>query len=461
MKRVPALGVVAAAIVLVAACDRATPVTPGPAPSTRVVSPDPSGSTASLADGDWPTYHRDNARSGVAPNFPAPATLAAAWRAQLDGAVYGQPLVVGDTVYAATEHDTVYALAADTGAVRWSTHVGEPVPRRQLPCGNIDPLGITSTMVYDPATRLVFALAQTTGAHHTLFGFDAATGAVRMTRAAEPPKGQPVAHQQRSALTLFQDRVYIAYGGLAGDCGAYIGSVVAIPTTGDGPARSYAIPTTREGGIWSPAGGIVHNGRLLYPVGNGESTGGAFDGSDSVIALDPDLRLLDTFAPSTWADDNARDLDLGSMSPVVVNGYILIAGKRGVAYTVRPDRFAGIGGEVAQAKVCTAFGGAAVDGEIAYLPCPDGVRAVHVDGAGRITVRWQASVRAAGSPVLGGGVLWVVDYDRGILYTLDPGSGSPRQQVPVGRAPHFASPTLSGGRAFVGTLTGVTAIRTG
>jgi outer membrane protein assembly factor BamB len=449
--------VVAAAVVLIAACDPAKPVTPAPAPSERSLSATPSGSAPAAGDGDWTTYHRDNARTGVAPNFPPLSTLATAWKAPLDGAVYGQPLVVGDTVYAATEHDTVYALAVDTGKVRWSAHLGEPMPRSQLPCGNIDPLGITSTMVYDPASRLVFALAETTGAHHTLFGIDAATGTVRVTRAAGPPKGTPVAHQQRSALNLLDGRVYIAYGGLAGDCGNYIGSVVAIPTSGDGPALSYAVPTPREGGIWAPGGGIVHNGRLMYAVGNGESTTG-YDTSDSVLAFDRDLHLVDSFSPSTWAEDNARDLDLGSMTAVVVGGYVLIAGKRGVAYTLRPDHLGGIGGEVAQAKVCAAFGGAAVAGDMAYLPCTDGPRAVQVDPAGRIDVRWHAPVGAAGSPVLGGGALWVVDYDGGVLYALEPATGAVRQQVSVGRSPHFASPTLAGGRVFVGTLTGVTAV---
>src|SRR5439155_5258993 len=297
-------------------------------------SPGPSGSAA-LGRDDWPTYHRDNERTGAAVDFPVPHALSKAWTAKLDGAAYGQPLVVGDTVFAATEHDTVYALAADTGQVRWQTHVGEPMPGSQLPCGNIKPLGITSTMVYDPDTRLVFALAETTGAHHTLFGIDAATGAVKVTRSAESPKGNPVAHQQRSALTLYNGRVYIPYGGLYGDCGSYLGSVVGISSTVAGAWISYAIPASREGGIWSPAGGIVHNGRLLFPVGNGESTGGSYDGSDSVIALDPDLHLRDSFAPGTWAQDNNRDLDLGSMTPVVVNGYVLIAGKRSVGYTLR------------------------------------------------------------------------------------------------------------------------------
>ena len=180
--------IVAAAILLVTACDRAKPLQPGPVPSERVVSPAPDSSSPPLADGDWPTYHKDNTRTGLPADFPAPRALSQAWKATLDGAVYGQPLVIGDTVYAATEHDTVYALAADSGKVRWSTHVGEPMPRSQLPCGNVNPLGITSTMVYDPDTRLVFALAETAGAHHTLFGLDAATGAVKVTRAAEAPR---------------------------------------------------------------------------------------------------------------------------------------------------------------------------------------------------------------------------------------------------------------------------------
>jgi outer membrane protein assembly factor BamB len=78
-----------------------------------------------------------------------------------------------------------------------------------------------------------------------------------------------------------------------------------------------------------------------------------------------------------------------------------------------------------------------------------------------MSVRWQAAVPAAGSPVLGGGAVWVVDYDGGILYALDPASGAVRQQVPVGKSPHFASPTLAAGRVFVGTLTGVTAVNPG
>ncbi len=234
-----------------------------------------------------------------------------------------------------------------------------------------------------------------------------------------------------------------------------------MPIVGNGPTASYAIPTGREGGIWSSGGAAVANGQLLYAVGNGESVSGGYDGSDSVIALRPDLTLADRFAPSTWPQDNAQDLDLGSMSPAVVGDYAFVAGKRGIGYTVRLDHFGGVGGEVAQAPVCNAFGGSAVSGDTVFVPCPDGTRAVRIGAAGQITVLWHASVAAAGSPVLGGGALWVVDYDGGVLYLLDPATGAVRQQLHLVRMPHFTSPTLVPGHAFVGTMTGVSEVRPG
>jgi outer membrane protein assembly factor BamB len=463
-RRLAATGVAAVALGLVAAaagCGTSPPATPAP-PERTIAAPSGTAGTGPgpVSGTDWPTYHHDNARTGVAPSFPTVGTASVAWTARLDGAVFGQPIVVGGTVYAATENDTVYALDPASGKARWSRHLGTPVPKRDLPCGDIDPLGITGTMVYDPATGLVFALAESTGGHHTLYGIDATSGAVRVTRAAEPPKGDPIAHQQRSALTLLDGKVYIAYGGLAGDCANYIGSVVAVPTVGDGPVISYAVPTSREAGIWSPGGAVVLGDHLLYAVGNGESTSG-YDGSDSVLSLDAQLRLTDRFSPATWPDDNAHDLDLGSMSPAVVGSHVLIAGKRGTAYVLNAGHFGGVGGQVAQAEVCKAFGGSVVAGDTVYVPCTDGTRAVRVDPAGTPHVLWHAAIPARGAPVLGGGAIWVVDYDAGLLYLLDPASGAVRQKLSIGTAPHFASPTLAGEQAYVGTVTGVVAVRPG
>jgi outer membrane protein assembly factor BamB len=468
-----AVAAMAAALVGLAGCS-ASPAEGGPGvsppagsgPAGSGPAGTPGGGSAparppATAPGDWPTYHRDNLRSGVAPGLPSVRSLSVAWRAGLDGAVYGQPLVVGGALLVGTENDTVYALDAASGRVRWSSHLGTPVPQSSLPCGNIDPLGITGTMVYDPATRLVFAVAETTGGAHTLFGLDVGSGAVRYRRAVEPPRGDREAHQQRAALTLLDGWVYIPYGGLAGDCARYVGTVIAAPTTGSEPLLSYAIPTSREGGIWAPGGGVVVGGRLLYAVGNGESTT-SYDGSDSVIALDPQLRLVDRFWPTTWAQDNAQDADLGSMTPAPVGPYLLANGKAGIGYVLRPDHLGGQGGQRAQMPTCRPFGAAAVAGSTVYLPCADGTRALRVlSPDGRMVLVWQAPVPANGPPVVGGGLVWAVDYHAGVLYTLDPRTGTVRHHLDLGDVPHFASPTLGAGRAYIGTMSGVLAVAAG
>jgi outer membrane protein assembly factor BamB len=109
----------------------------------------------------WATYHRTNSRAADA-GSTAPwltGTLRVRWSKKLDGAVYGQTILVGTNAVAATENNTVYALNVSTGAVVWSRHLGTPARRSALPCGNIDPLGITGTPAYDVATGSVFVVA--------------------------------------------------------------------------------------------------------------------------------------------------------------------------------------------------------------------------------------------------------------------------------------------------------------
>jgi outer membrane protein assembly factor BamB len=220
------------------------------------------------------------------------------------------------------------------------------------------------------------------------------------------------------------------------------------------------VPTTREAGIWGTAGAVVDGNHLLYAVGNGASTS-TYDGSDSVIALTPDLQRTDFFAPSDWATQNAGDADLGSMSPALVGQYVYADGKAGTGYVLHHDNLGGIGGQVTQLNNgCNAFGASAVAGNIVYLPCSTGPRAVTIAADGTAQELWRAStsVPAEGSPVIGGGAVWVVDYNGGVLYALNPGTGATLTQIRVGQAPHFTSPTLSGNRAYVGTNTGVTAV---
>jgi len=423
------------------------PPTSPPAPPAP-----PAGST------DWPTYHHDAQRTGATSGTPAFAAFHSAWTAALDGAVYGQPIVLGSTVVAATEGGSLYGLSLTSGAVLWRRHVADPIPLSSLPCGNIDPLGITSTPAYDPVHGLVYAVAETAGGHHILAAVRPSDGALIFSKTVDPLSGATIATQQRAAILVANDRVYIAYGGLAGDCGQYIGQVVSVPTNGSGNPIGWAVPTTREGGIWAPPGPIADtDGTILVAVGNGASDS-TYDGSDSVTRLSPTLSRLDYFAPSTWAADNDGDLDLGSMSPVLVNGRVLAAGKRGTAYLLSPTHLGGVGGQLAQASVCRPFGGAAVNGNVAFLPCTDGIRAVSVSG-NTMTVAWHASSGVTGSPVYANGTLY--STQGGSLVALDATNGAIRATIAVGSLPHFASPSLSGKTVLIGTMSGVTAVTVG
>ena len=327
----------------------ATPVATGQRPAA---SPN-SGSVGPAVAADWPVYHGDPQRTGVAASFPALGSgLTQAWSATLDGAVYGEPLGVAGQVIVATENDTVYSLDPTSGSVTWHQHLGTPVPLSTLPCGNIDPLGITSTPVYDPSSATVFVVAEITGPAHKLFALDATNGAVRWSRSVDLAGHDPSTHQQRAGLALGNGYVYISFGGLAGDCGQYQGEVVGVPTTGSGATISYQVPVAREGAIWATGGPVIDaSGNLYVSVGNGSSTT-TYDGSDSVLELSPTLSLLSRFAPSGWAHDNATDADLGSLSPVLVpGGWVFIAGKSGTGYVLKQGALGGIGGEVHSATV--------------------------------------------------------------------------------------------------------------
>jgi polyvinyl alcohol dehydrogenase (cytochrome) len=448
----------------VAACSAGTATQPSATSPgvTRTLDPGKGGGAFPAAA--WPTFGHDAARSGVTPGLARPGKLSVAWRTTLDGAVYGQPLLIGSLVVVATEHDTVYALSAATGAITWHAHVGTPVPLSRLPCGNIDPLGITGTPVYDPSTGIVYAVAETTGYRHTLFGLSVTTGAVKVARYIPAPDGQQMYDQQRPALTLANGRVYVAFGGLAGDCGPYRGSVVGVPATGSGAIISYVVPTSREAGIWATGGPVLAPDNSFYlSTGNGAaaSSGAAYDRSDSVTQLAPDLHFTGFFAPTAWVDDNANDLDLGSTQPALAaGGAVLAVGKRGVGYLAQAGALRGIGGNVAQATICKAFGTAAVRFSTVYEPCTDtGLTAVSVSVAKKqITVIWRGPAGAHGSPSIGGGAIWVPD-SGGRLYALNPADGSVLQSVSLGMTmPRFSSVALAGSRAYLGTMTGVVAV---
>ncbi len=402
---------------------------------------------------DWLTFQHDLARTGQTRGDYSAATTGQVWQSEpLDGQVYAQIVVSGNRAFALTQNDTVYALDAASGKQLWSQHLGDPVPRNALPCGNIDPTGLLSTPAIDPSSGVLYAVDFVNGPpHHELVALDLASGAVKYHNAIDPLGANPVPMQQRAALAVDNGNIYIPYGGLSGECGPYHGWLVSAGAADGHQRAAYQVPTNRQGAIWG-APAFDSAGDVYVATGNGDSTTD-FDQANSVLRLSADLKLLDFFAPSNWADMSRRNADLGSTGPLLLdNGNILQVGKSGQGYLLDAARLGEVGGEVFQAPVCAAgaFGGGARRGSMIYVPCRDGVTAVKVQDAG-FTVVWHGPPFRAGSPVLTDDAVWTMDDDTTSLYALDPRSGAVLFREAAGQAtdpPHFLSPSAAEGRIF-------------
>jgi outer membrane protein assembly factor BamB len=419
--RWPAVAGAAALLVAAIGCtSSATTTSPAPVSPTTVspttvspttVSPTTvSPSAASSAAADWPAYDRTAERSGVSVSSPALVAVRHSWTASVDGAVYAQPLVVGSEVIVATENDSVYALSASDGAVIWTRHLASPVPAG-LPCGNINPSGITGTPVADPATGRLWVVTFTAQPtyQHTLWELDLATGQTDWQRPIDVSGSDPRAQQQRGALTLLGSRVYVPFGGLDGDCSDYKGRVVGAPVSGSGPVVSFTTANQRQAGIWAPAGESVRDGSLYVATGNGMPYN-QVDDSDSVLRLSPGLAVQGRFTPANFVALSSGDLDLGSTAPALLpDGLVFQVGKQGIGYVLDGSRLGGTGGELGSSDLCEGgFGGDAVDGSTVVFSCYTSLRAIEVTPAAGIHILWSVTSYAAGPPIIAGGVVWDV-----------------------------------------------------
>jgi len=416
-------------------------------------SPGPAGTTS------WTVYHADAAGTGVAAPVTAVNTSARVWTSPaLDGEIYGEPLVFAGRVYVATENDTVYALSAATGAVAWSAHLGSPVPSTSLPCGDITPtVGITGTPVIDPARDEIFVVADELvhgNPAHLLTGLATATGKTEMTQDVDPAGVDTAALLQRTGLTLDDGRVVFGMGGNFGDCASYRGRVIAAPEAGGKP-RMFTVDAAAgesQGAIWMGGAAPVvdGSGHVWVSAGNGSvySSSHAYDDSDSVLELSPTMRLLQYFAPSTWPANNSEDLDMSTAPVLLPDGQVILTGKSRIVYLLDGAHLGGIGTQqAALGSACSndIDGGIALAGMTAYLPCFSGIIAVRAARSPPALRLLWSSGTGGGPPVLAAGLIWTIGQS-GTLYGLDPGTGTIRQQAPIGAvANHFPTPAVAAG----------------
>jgi outer membrane protein assembly factor BamB len=358
----------------------------------------------------------------------------------VDGQVYAQPLFVDglgeakDMILVATENDEVYALDAATGLALWNTKLATELRVSQLACGDVDPYGITGTPVIDLPSRRMFLDAFTTSdsgmtIRHFIFALSIDDGSVvpgwpvdvEAALAAEGKAFVSKSQNQRGALAVMGDAVYVPFGGLSGDCGTYHGWVVEVEM--NNPTKVNAWSTAGlGGGIWA-TGGLASDGNRIY-ASTGNTIGVTqWSGGEAVVALPSGVAFTgspdDYWAPMNWMQLDAGDEDLGASGPIVFDlpgstpsEMILALGKDGHGYLMDRNHLGGIVAPVAEVMAVT---GAIMGGANLYTT-DQGVfvalRGACANGAGNLaavrilpgapptmTAAWCANQHGLGSPI--------------------------------------------------------------
>jgi hypothetical protein len=278
---------------------------------------------------------------------------------------------------AVTTSNNVFALDETSGAVVWTKNIGMPAGKTGAGCGSISPLGIISTPVIDPATRTIYvagAIGTADGiTRHEVHALSAEDGTERCggwpvdvsTISSAGVKFTPAPQNQRSALSLVNGTVYVAYGGHVGDCGNYHGWVMAIDAKDPSKRGGWATLGTGEA-IWA-AGGMASDGNGVFAVtGNSKASGISSDHANSDGEEVVRVTGLGTFArsptnlyfPSSWKTMDSSDADFGASSPMFItvpgatpSTYVLAISKDGHLYLLDNSNLGGMAGHKADFMV--------------------------------------------------------------------------------------------------------------
>ena len=283
---------------------------------------------------------------------------------KVDGAVFAQPLFVPaveipgkgkhNVLYVATEHDSVYAFDADRPGdpPLWQVNFLDKaqaittVSQEDVGCPFIEPeIGITSTPVIDLKTGTLYVLARTkndptlkhTEYFHHLHALAITTGVEKfggpkLITASAPGKGagsmngmvsfNALKENPRAALVLTNDAVYLTWGSSC-DAGPYHGWVMAYDAqTLAQRAVWNDTPDGEQGGIWAgdTGPGVDADGKVFLATGNGtfDAGAGGKDYGDTLVKLEPSLKIADYFTPFDEQKLDNDDADLGSSGPLLL-----------------------------------------------------------------------------------------------------------------------------------------------
>ncbi|HEY0702782.1 MAG TPA: chitobiase/beta-hexosaminidase C-terminal domain-containing protein [Candidatus Acidoferrales bacterium] len=345
------------------------------------------------------THHYDNARTGQNLNetILTPATVDSTSFGKLftlgvDGYVYAQPLYVPalaipgsgthNVVFIATEHDSIYAFDADTGAQIWyrTFLINGATTLSTSDVGNtqdIHPeMGITGTPAIDPATNTMYVVVNTKESGALIYrlhaldittGLDKLGGPVQLTGSV--PGTAPDAtggmvpfnvqwENQRPGLLLINGYLFIGFAS-HGDNGPWHGWILGYnATTLQQTGLWNTSPNGRGNGIWAAGSGLAADaaGAAYVATGNGDYTvtvpapppSTTIDYGDSVIRVNLANGIpvpVDYFTPYNQASLDNSDADVGSggvLIPPDQTGtypHILIqAGKQGSLYVINRDK---------------------------------------------------------------------------------------------------------------------------
>ena len=343
------------------------------------------------------TYHNDNQRSGLnqtettlTPVNVQPATFGKIAMFPVEGYVYAQPLYVpnvtlgsgskSNLLFVATEHDQLYAFDVDSKQQVWHTDYLAAGPSVSTltqddvnGCKDIVPeIGITGTPVIDTATQTLYVVVRTkeTVDGSTVFlqrvhAVSLATGqdVVPPMVVSSPPPGytatgvaqfDPILNNQRSALLLADNQVYVAWASHC-DIGSYTGWLMSFDKANLTPTAYWTpVPYSLFGGIWMSGGGPSQdtNGDIIVPVANGlgkDAVGKNGNYGNSMVrlswSLDDGFNVVDYFAPFNYESLDDIDGDFGSSvalllpdQPGAVHPHLLVVtDKSGQIYLLDRD----------------------------------------------------------------------------------------------------------------------------